>query len=62
MSTEKKQTPSDKIDEMEVRRRVDLLKTPMKCMECGKEFRKLIGPKTFEVKCPKCGSHDTEAA
>lgn len=35
-------------------------KTPMQCMECGHKFKKKIGPKTFEVKCPKCGSYDTE--
>lgn len=34
--------------------------TKMKCMECGKEFKKKIGPRTYEVKCPKCGSYDTE--
>ncbi len=32
----------------------------MQCMECLKRFKKIIGPKTFEVKCPKCGSYDTE--
>lgn len=37
-------------------------KTPMKCMECGKKFKKKIGKKTFEVKCPKCGGYDTEPA
>lgn len=36
--------------------------TPMVCMECGARFRKRIGPKTTEVKCPKCGSYDTEIA
>jgi len=30
------------------------------CMECGRKFKKKIGPKTFEVKCPKCGSTDVE--
>jgi len=34
--------------------------TQMECMECGRKFKKKIGPKTYEVKCPKCGSHDTE--
>ena len=34
--------------------------TQMQCMECLKKFKKKIGPKTFEVKCPKCGSFDTE--
>ena len=34
--------------------------TPMQCMECGRKFSKKIGPHTFEVKCPKCGSYDTE--
>lgn len=36
--------------------------TPMRCNECGKRFKKKIGPRTFEVKCPKCGSYDTEPA
>ena len=36
--------------------------TPMECIECGKKFKKKLGPKTFEVKCPKCGSYDTEPA
>ena len=36
--------------------------TPMQCNECGKKFKKKIGPKTFEVKCPKCGGYDTEPA
>jgi len=35
-------------------------KTEMKCQECGKEFKKKIGKGTYEVKCPKCGSYDTE--
>ena len=36
------------------------ISTPMICNECGKKFKKKIGPKTYEVKCPKCGSFDTE--
>ena len=36
--------------------------TPMKCMDCGAKFKKKIGPKICEVKCPKCGSFDTEIA
>ena len=35
-------------------------KIQMQCIECGKKFKKKIGSKTFEVKCPKCGSYDTE--
>ena len=34
--------------------------TPMICNECDKKFKKKIGPKTYEVKCPKCRSYDTE--
>lgn len=34
--------------------------TNMKCMECGKKFTKKIGKNTVEVKCPKCGSYDTD--
>jgi Zn finger protein HypA/HybF involved in hydrogenase expression len=30
------------------------------CLECGKRFKKRITG--FEVKCPKCGSYDTEIA
>lgn len=36
--------------------------TKFECMECGNKFKKKIGPKTFEVKCPKCGGYDTEIA
>lgn len=36
--------------------------TQMECIECGKKFKKKIGRNTFEVKCPKCGSYDTEPA
>ena len=36
--------------------------TQFECMECGKKFKKKIGPKTFEVRCPSCGSYDTEPA
>lgn len=37
-------------------------KTQMECIECGKKFKKKIGKNTYEVKCPKCGSYDTEPA
>lgn len=30
------------------------------CLECGHHFNKTIGINTYEVKCPKCGSYDTE--
>ena len=36
--------------------------TKMICNECGAKFTKKIGPKTTEVKCPKCGGYDTEPA
>lgn len=36
------------------------MKTKFTCYECGKVFYKKMGPRTFEVKCPRCGSHDTE--
>lgn len=32
----------------------------MICRECGKKFRKKIGKKTVEIKCPKCGSTDVD--
>jgi len=32
----------------------------MRCNECGHRFKKTIGPRTFEVRCPKCRSYDTE--
>jgi predicted Zn-ribbon and HTH transcriptional regulator len=47
-------------------KRIDLMlieagnSTPMKCMECGKKFKKVIGKNTIEAKCPKCGGYDTE--
>jgi hypothetical protein len=34
----------------------------LKCQECGKVFTKKIGPRTVEVKCPKCGSLDVDVA
>lgn len=37
-------------------------KTSMRCNECEKKFKKKIGPRTYEAKCPKCGSYDTEPA
>lgn len=37
-------------------------KTQMECMECGHKFKKKIGKKTIEVKCPKCGGYDTDVA
>jgi predicted Zn-ribbon and HTH transcriptional regulator len=33
--------------------------TPMECMECGHKFKKKLGPKTTEVRCPKCKGYDT---
>jgi Zn finger protein HypA/HybF involved in hydrogenase expression len=35
-------------------------KTSMQCMDCGHQFKKKLGPRTTEVKCPECGSYDTE--
>ena len=36
--------------------------TPMVCLDCGHKFKKKLGPKTYEVRCPKCRSFDTEIA
>lgn len=38
------------------------MKTKMECLECGRIFNKKIGRNTVEVKCPSCGSYDTEVA
>jgi predicted Zn-ribbon and HTH transcriptional regulator len=38
------------------------MKSPMICIECGHKFKRVIGPKTIEVKCPKCKGYDTEPA
>lgn len=35
-------------------------KMAMECNECKHSFSKVIGKNTYEVKCPKCGSYDTE--
>ena len=35
-------------------------KSPVICHECGAHFKKSIGPGTYEIKCPRCGSYDTE--
>jgi rubrerythrin len=37
-------------------------KTELVCNFCGKHFFRKIGPKTFEIKCPKCGEYDIELA
>lgn len=34
-------------------------KTPMICLECNHKFKRKIGPKTYEVRCPKCRGFDT---
>lgn len=36
--------------------------TKMECMECGHKFKKKLGKKTAEVKCPKCKGYDTDIA
>lgn len=38
----------------------EAVKATIRCMECGNKFKKKIGPKTTEIRCPKCGSYDTE--
>ena len=34
--------------------------TRIECIECGHKFNKKLKENTYEVKCPKCGSYDTE--
>jgi hypothetical protein len=34
--------------------------TTLECMECGKIFKRVIGPKTVEIVCPKCHGVDVE--
>jgi len=34
--------------------------TKMECLECDEIFYKKIGKHTVEVRCPKCGSDETE--
>ena len=36
--------------------------TKLKCMECGKEFKRKIGKNTYDIKCPKCHGYDVEPA
>ena len=59
----------DNLKESSEQRRKELLaklnrskgdKTPMECQECGNKFSKKLGKNTTEVKCPKCGSYDTD--
>lgn len=52
---------------MDVLNRIDIIldestskSTKMICRECGHKFKKKIGFKTAEVKCPKCGGYDTD--
>jgi phage FluMu protein Com len=33
-------------------------KVQLKCYECGKQFKRTLGPRTFEVKCPRCKGYD----
>lgn len=40
--------------------KIDKGKTLLVCLECGHRFRRKLGPRTFEVRCPKCGSVDVE--
>lgn len=37
-------------------------KMSLQCQECGHKFKKAIGPRTYEVKCPKCKSTDVDIA
>jgi len=37
----------------------DRAKSDMVCRECGKKFKKKITSYS-EIKCPKCGSYDTD--
>jgi len=36
------------------------MKTNLECMECGKKFKRTIGPRTYEIKCPGCGGYDID--
>ena len=35
-------------------------KTTLKCNFCGKEFKRVIGPRTYEIECPSCHETDVE--
>lgn len=35
-------------------------RTQVSCQECGYVFYKTIGPRTFEIRCPRCKSYDVE--
>jgi len=35
-------------------------RVPITCLECGHRFSRAIGPRTFEIRCPKCHGYDTE--
>ncbi len=34
--------------------------TTLICLECDKTFRRRIGPRTYEIKCPRCNGYDVE--
>jgi hypothetical protein len=36
------------------------MKTDFECIECGHKFRKKLGPRTYEIQCPKCKGYDVE--
>lgn len=35
-------------------------KIRLECLECGAHFSRKVGPRTYEIKCPKCHSYDVE--
>ena len=43
-----------------IREIINEQKTQMCCIECGHKFKKKLGPRTFEVRCPKCKGYDVE--
>lgn len=45
----------EKIDFM-----LEAVKAEIECNECGHKFKKKVTSKTTEVRCPKCGSYNTE--
>jgi len=35
-------------------------KVPIQCVECDHRFKRKLGSRVTEARCPKCGSYDTE--
>jgi hypothetical protein len=47
-------------EERKTRRQREAPRVPICCLDCGEDFVRKIGKRTFEARCPRCGGYDTE--